>query len=204
MFNFTTLNFSSLDLLYDALVVSEYLGRPKPVNLSDSDYSNLKHIENWYDIFRLNYDLAKAYNTNTTKRIIQNFDGRIKNLNSQKLKWTALIGHDNNINCYLNTLNISSAACQEDLYRKGKTTALNCEPGPDFAANLIFELQSDNDKDFYVKIKYNGKYVYLCEKKSFTCSYNEWKNRVQAIILPNSQEICNGIKYQQQKGLDSS
>ena len=67
MFNLTTLNFSSLDLLYDALVVSEYLGRPKPVNLSDSDYSNLKHIENWYDIFRLNYDLAKAYNTNTTE-----------------------------------------------------------------------------------------------------------------------------------------
>ena len=70
MFNLTTLNFSSLDLLYDALVVSEYLGRPKPANLSDSDYRNLKHIETWYDIFRLNYDLAKAYNTNTTKRII--------------------------------------------------------------------------------------------------------------------------------------
>ena len=111
IFNFTTLNFSTLDGLHDAIVVDKYLGRPMPPSFSDSDYLNLKHLTIWYDLFRLNFDLAKAFNTNVIKRIIEDFDDRINNLNSKPLKWTALSGHDTNINCLLNSLNISSASC---------------------------------------------------------------------------------------------
>ena len=70
IFNLTTLNFSSLTGLHDAVVVDKYLGKPMPENFSDSDYANLKHIATWYDIFRLNFDLAKAYNTNVIKRVL--------------------------------------------------------------------------------------------------------------------------------------
>ena len=34
IFNFTTLNFSTLDGLHDAIVVDKYLGRPMPQNFS--------------------------------------------------------------------------------------------------------------------------------------------------------------------------
>lgn len=55
---------------------------------------------------------------------------------------------------------------------------LNCEDGPDFAANLLIELH--NDPEPYVKIKYNGNYAKLCEKDKVTCAYSEWKQRIEA------------------------
>ena len=80
----------------------------------------------WYDIFLVNFDLARAYDTYVIRRILEDFDDRIKNVNSKSLKWTALSGHDSNINALLNYMNISSSDCMEELYRKNKTTALNC------------------------------------------------------------------------------
>ena len=130
IFNFTTLNISALDELHDVIVVDKYLGNPMPANFTENDYQNLKHIAMWYDIFLVNFDLARAYDTYVIRRILDDFDDRIKNLNSKALKWTALSVHDSNINALLNYLNISSSSCMEDLYRKNKTTALNCEPGP--------------------------------------------------------------------------
>ena len=53
----------------------------------------------------------------------------------------------------LNGMNFSSPACIEEQYRKGKTDALNCDSDYKFASSLIFELHSENQKDFYVKIK---------------------------------------------------
>ena len=124
--------------LYDTLVVDKYLGRPMPSAFSDSDYANLKHLAIWYQLFRSNFDFARALNTNVIRRVLEDFDDRIMNLKTKSLKWTFLSAHDTNIFCLLNYLNISSASCQEELYRKNKTTALNCEPGPDYAASIIF------------------------------------------------------------------
>jgi hypothetical protein len=37
-----------------------------------------------------------------------------------------------------------------------------------------------------VKIRHDGNYVYLCEQKSTSCPYEEWKQRVkQNIIIDN-------------------
>ena len=192
MFNFSTLNFSALHGLYDSVEVDRYLGKPLPAQFTDADYNNLKHLAVWHDLFKFNFNIARAYNTYPIKRILQDFDGRISNLKTKPLKWTILSAHDYHINCFLNYLNISSASCIEELYRKKNTSALNCEPGPEYAANLIFQLQSDNDKDFYVKIRYNGKYVNLCQKKSTICDYKDWKGRMQKIMLDNPNDICYG------------
>ena len=111
IFNFTTLNISAVDCLHDSIVVDKFLGKPLHPDFTDEDYRNIQHITFWYGLFRLNFDLAKAFNTNIIKRIIEDFDDRINNLNSKSLKWTALSAHDTNINCLLNSLNISSASC---------------------------------------------------------------------------------------------
>jgi hypothetical protein len=85
------------------------------------------------------------------------------------------------------------------LYRKGKTDALNCQPDVGFASSLIFELHSDNDKDFYMMIRSQGKYMNLCEKPNTKCSYTEWKNRIKRYIINNVDEIC-GLKDPFYKG----
>lgn len=64
------------------------------------------------------------------KRILEDFDDRIENLEKKSLKWTFLSAHDTNIYALNGDLNISSSDCIEQLYRKGKTDALNCYPGP--------------------------------------------------------------------------
>lgn len=113
------------------------------------------------------------------------FDSRIKNPN-QDLKWTFLSGHDLDIVPLYTDLNLSSSRCVEELYRKGQTSALNCEQYPQFTASLIFELYTQGT-DHIIKIRSNGKYMNLCEQKSSECKYEDWKKRVQANLATDAQ-----------------
>lgn len=111
IFNLTSVNFQVLFLLHDALVVDKYLGKPMPPDFTEDDYLNLKHLATWYGLFEMKFDLLKAYNTGPIKRIIEDFDDRINNINTKTLRWTALSAHDTNINALMNSLNISSDSC---------------------------------------------------------------------------------------------
>ena len=65
------------------------------------------------------------------------FDSRIKN-SGQALKWTFLSAHDLDLAPMYTDLNLSTSQCIEELYRKGSTSALNCEQVPLFASSLIY------------------------------------------------------------------
>ena len=182
----TAMNFSKISSLYDTLTVDRYLGRPLPEKITEDDYLNMRHLHYWFNYFKINFNLTKAVNTGKLKRIIQDFDGRINNITGQVLKWTFLSAHDTDISGMLLDLNVSSSQCVQELYRRGKTDALNCDPGQEYASSIIFELHSDDDEEFYVKIRHDGKYVYLCEQKNTVCPYEQWKQRVkQNIIIDN-------------------
>jgi len=63
---------------------------------------------------------------------------------------------------------------------------LNCATaGPAFASSIIFELHEEEDDNQeeremlnYVRIRYNGEYMHLCERNSTTCVYSEFRNRI--------------------------
>ena len=59
-----------------------------------------------------------------------------------------LSAHDTDINPFLFGLNISSVDCVEQLYHRGYTDALNCEPNSEFASSVIVELHSDIQGEF--------------------------------------------------------
>lgn len=82
--------------------------------------------------------------------------------------------HDTNLAQVGATLNFSSWQCQFDRWFKGSTDALNCIYKPYFAASIIMELYSDdeNPNNKYIKIKFDGDYMNLCEKEQKTCEYN--------------------------------
>ena len=84
---------------------------------------------------------------------------------------TVISCHDTDIAALYTDLNISSSQCVEELYRKGKTDALNCQTDVGFASNLVIELHSDDGKGFYIMVRSNGKYVNLCEKQQTKCDY---------------------------------
>lgn len=161
-----SMNFSKISSLYDTLAVDKYLGRPLPSNFQESDYLNLRHLHNWFNNLKISQNYSKALNSFKIQKIINEFDARIRNPTNYSLKWTFLSAHDTDLSAAQLDLNISSPQCIEDLYRKGSTTALVCDANTDFASSMIFELHSDNGKDFYVKLRNNGKYVYLCAQKS--------------------------------------
>jgi hypothetical protein len=133
----SAMNFSKISSLYDTLTVDKYLARPMPKDFTDDDYLNMRHLHYWLNYFKISFNLSKAINTGKLNRIMQDFDGRIAS-NSQPLKWTFLSAHDTDISGMLLDLNVSSASCVEELYRKGKTDALNCDPAQEYASSIIF------------------------------------------------------------------
>ena len=191
-----TMNFTKFAALFDTINVDRYLGKSLPAGYSKDDFANAQHLYNWYTHFTRAFNLSKAYNTYKFQKTLSIFDNRVKSPSGVSLKWTTLAVDELDIVALQNDLNISSAVCIEEIYRKGSTQALNCQQGASFSSSLIIELHSDNAKDFYVRIRDNGKYVNLCEAKSKDCAYDDWKNRVQSVMIANPQTICG--KPQQQ------
>lgn len=74
-----SMNFSKISSLYDTLTVDKYLGRPMPTGFTDDDYLNMRHLHEWFNYFKINFNLSKVINTGKLKRVISDFDGRIKN-----------------------------------------------------------------------------------------------------------------------------
>ena len=111
--------------LADNIEVSRHLGHPLPSQFTNEDLDNLNHLNAWLFQFEFVGNLAKARNKYKLQKVLDMFDGRIKNPN-QEIRWTALSGHDFDLIPLFTDLNISSSACIEELYRKGQTSALNC------------------------------------------------------------------------------
>jgi hypothetical protein len=185
-FNLTQpLDIVNMSDLYDTLTVDRFLGKQIP--LSESDYGNLQHLQYFTYLLKFGGKLQLAITTPKFQRMISAFDAKIGN-SSGLLRWVFLSGHDTEIYPSLNVLNISSSSCIEELYRFNKTNALNCEPGPEYAATLQYELHNEA-AGYEVRLRYNGKYVNLCERKQTACPYPEFKKRIEADYV-DVQSIC--------------
>lgn len=185
-----TMNFTKMAALYNTLNADKYLGKSLPPTFKEEDFANLEHLASWYSHFTRSFNLSRAYSTHTLSKILQNFDNRIKSPEGGGLKWSTLSLDAGDLVALQNNLNISSALCIEEVYRKGSTQALNCQLLSGFASSMVFELHSDNAKDFYVRVRDNGKYMNLCSAKQTSCPYSEWKTRAQSILVSNAQAIC--------------
>lgn len=112
-------------------------------------------------------NVSLMYTSGKLQRLFTTFDNRVKLPDTYPLKWTFLSCHDTDIFAMQLGMNLTSFSCIEEQYRKGNTSAMNCETGANFfASNMIFELHSEDGKAFTVKVKSNGKYVKLCGKNS--------------------------------------
>ena len=88
-------------------------------------------------------------------------------------------------------MNITSVECLTDKWNNKTTAHLNCMNLPGFASNLLFEVhENDETFSYEVKVKYNGEYVNLCEKKSQTCPIDEFLQRVSRYIHDDYEKQC--------------
>lgn len=154
MFNLpSNATFQTISDVYDVLYVDKHLGRPLPPNFTQADFLNLEHIYTWLNYLKYMNVAGQVSNSRKYEKMIKEFESRMANLKGHPLKWTAFSAHDNDLYALHNDLNLSSFDCVEEVYRKGKTDALNCITLVGFATNLIVELHSDNDRDFYVMVR---------------------------------------------------
>ena len=97
----------------------------------------MEHLYYWYRHIIHSFDLSRAFSTFTLNQVMSNFDNKIKNVNSDS-KIVTVSTFEGDLISIMNNLNISSATCIEEVYRKGSTSALNCEGSTPFASNLLF------------------------------------------------------------------
>lgn len=116
-----SMNFTKLSALYDTVNVDRYLGKALPSGFSQDDFNNLQHLYNWYTHFTRSFNLSKALNTKKIEKILGTFDNRVKNIAGVALKWSTISVDLLDIVALQNDLNISSALCIEEIYRKGTT-----------------------------------------------------------------------------------
>ena len=154
----------------------------------------MQHIYEWYNHLKISRGLASANNNEKFIDILNDFGGRIKNPSKMEHKWRMLSAHDGDMSPLLLRLNISSARCVEEKYRRGYTDALNCEPSTEYVSSLIFELHSDEEGRHQVKIRHNGRYVYLCERREVSCPWEKFEERIRRQTLSDEEfaAICGG------------
>lgn len=116
-----SMNFTKVAALYDTVNVNRYLGKPLPSGFTQDDFNNLQHLYNWYTHFTRSFSLSKAYNTRKINKVMGTFDERVKNITGYSLKWSTISVDSLDIVALQNDLNISSALCIEEIYRRGST-----------------------------------------------------------------------------------
>lgn len=117
--------------------------------------------------------------TPTLRMIRQKLDSAVKNTTTNKL--TSITCHSSNTWPMLTQLNLTSAECITQKYNGDPVTALNCAITPIYASSLLFELhQDDSTSQLFIRVRYNGEYLNLCENRQTKCNYDDFIARLKA------------------------
>lgn len=118
-----------------------------------------------------------------------------------ELKYVLFSGHYLTLTPIMAGLNITSWECLIDKFNGISNSKLNCEEGyPIYASQILIELHSilneDNNKEYFVKVIYNGKEMNLCEQNKKECEFSDLMNRLEKnIIIDNFEKICNDMNF---------
>lgn len=117
--------------------------------------------------------INKLWTTKMSQYIISKFQGVMSG--KSNLKFLGFSGHEGNLFAYMLNYGIVSEEC---LIKSLTEKVDNCYPGPDFAANIIWELAQDStDNQWYVKARYNGNVILKsCEGMTAEgyCKFNDF------------------------------
>ena len=88
---------------------------------------------------------------------------------------------------YLLILNLTNTDCIEQQFKGEPVTSLNCVEDLFFSSSILFELHEDIAFRQYVMVRYNGKYVNLCEREDTTCPIDEFLQRLKDYEIEYAQ-----------------
>lgn len=193
------IDLNTLAEINDVLLNAEFANRKFP-EMTEELKRNLQFIYafNLYYSYLGSNLQKKISNTYMIEDILNNFEKKIKNLT--KKKWIMYSAHDASLGSLLTLFNLSSYECVYDLWMKNETDHLNCHLFPKFASNLLIELHK-NGNNYFVKIKLDGEYKFLCQNKSYECEYNLFSSNIRKYKLENFDDICHERNFWNQTEL---
>ena len=164
-------------------------------------------------------DIAKIWTHTLTLDIIDSFKKKINDPN-YKLNYKGFSGHDSNIYPFMRQTGMNSFECLVKELETGVEDP-SCYPTCEFAANIVWELnsvQDPNDKketEYLVRMLYNGKPMYSCSnayekgylkaepKYEGYCTLDEFiQSSKSTFELGNSfEKICTGKEEKQPETL---
>ena len=192
LFNLTALQVTlpSFSDLYDTILSDLTLGRDLPKGFDeDYDLRSLKYISDYYNTLLYDGNYGRNFSTLLLAAIKDKMDLAKSHKIGEK-RWSMFFTKEGTISPLMTTLNLTSTDCLTQRFKNQTVTSLNCMDPPSMSSNLIMELHEDDAFEHYVRIKYNGEYANLCEKKETRCEYRNFWAR-----LPIDKDIYQKTCY---------
>ena len=183
------IDLGTISAINDVFLNDIFANKPLP-NLPEETFKNMTYIYtmNLFYTYFGSSNQRKFIATPLFKEILNHFESKIQNKTTKK--WVMYSAHDSTLGYVYSGLNISSYECQMQLWKNKTTDYLNCASYPIFASNLIIELHRVEEK-FQIKIKVNGEYFNVCDRKEKECEWEEFSQRLNDFVLPNYEEVCH-------------
>ncbi|EGR27343.1 hypothetical protein IMG5_197280, partial [Ichthyophthirius multifiliis] len=181
-----TLNVSNVSAFIDWVTSQRYLGIT--YNITLEEYKLLNYIKTLYKAIIYFTPLqTKLILTPYFRFLLKQFESKINNQNTYKI--TIASTHDTQLQPLMAVFKLMSNECllSYNLQQESET----CQLMPIFASNFVFELyEDDQDKQHYVKVKFNGKYINICNGQD-TCVYNDFKALLTEYIQEDYSSYCD-------------
>lgn len=177
----------------DTLICNYYENFPTPFNITygSKEWKDAVFITEWILTYLYSGPLKnlQLMSLNLFNKMFDQLDGK---LNGTFNKTFAIhSAHESTLVPVLAVLGVVTPECIRDNYL-GKIDDPLCKY-PAFAANVITELYNDTAEP-YVKFKYNGIYLNICNNTNNTCTLTAYKNlvtqRLQGYTLQNWLTDC--------------
>lgn len=184
-----TVDLGTVAQINDVFMNDLFANKPLP-DLGEEAFKNITYVFTM-NLFYTYYgsDIQrKVIPTPMLKEILSHLQSKVNNETLKK--FVLFSGHDTTLGYLYTALNITNYECHYELWRTNNTNYVNCEPYPAYASNLIIELHEENEGEFFIKLKVNGKYLNVCDEKQEKCSWESFKSRVQRNLAYNYEEIC--------------
>ncbi|KRX10564.1 hypothetical protein PPERSA_05384 [Pseudocohnilembus persalinus] len=193
------IDFDNIEDVWDILVADLNNARPLPLGMNANIWQNLTELDTFYWFFQQNgsFEAAQLQNTDLFQQWRTNLQ-LAKDGKTNGLKWAMYSAHDSNVAGAMAGLNLTSWECLIDEWWYNKyNDQINCNQRPYFAASIIMELHN-NDGNYQVAVKYDGRYQYLCEKTDIYCDFDEFIERMSNQILDQEQvnNYCNSDNWE--------
>lgn len=130
--------------------------------------------------------ITKLWTSKMSQYIIDKMNA-VKN-GTSTLKYAGLSGHEANLFPYMMLYGLTSEDC---LIKSLDKPVEGCYPGPEFAANIIWELAQDKDKNWFARARYNGDVILKsCETQDTNgyCKFEDFVAYKQKVFTLTPQE----------------